>query len=77
MNTLVTGGTDTVGSAVVQELLARKVSIRILRRNADKTKDRPPNADVVTGDLLDPGAVRQDVSGISESGFRDLGLELP
>ncbi len=46
-------------------------------RNADKTKDLPPNADVVTGDLLDPGTVRQDVSGISESGFRDLGLELP
>ena len=58
MKILVIGGTGTVGSQVVLELAARKASVRVLTRSADKTKSLPTGAEGVTGDLLDPGTVR-------------------
>lgn len=64
MKTLVIGGTGTAGSDVVRELLARDIEVRILTRNVDKAKDLPPKAEVVTGDLLDPGTVRSVFRGI-------------
>lgn len=73
MKTLVIGGTGTVGSGVVRELLARNIAVGILTRNADKTKDLPRNADVVTGDLLDPGTVRSVFRGV-DSVFMLFGL---
>lgn len=58
MKILVIGGTGTVGSQVVRELLARKVDVNVLTRSADKAKALPAGARVATGDLLDPGTVR-------------------
>lgn len=58
MKVLVIGGTGTVGSQVVQELLGRNIDVQVLTRSADKAKDLPPSAQGVTGDLLDPNTVR-------------------
>jgi uncharacterized protein YbjT (DUF2867 family) len=57
MKTLVTGGTGTVGSAVVRELLARNVDVSVLTRSPGKTS-LPEGATAVKGDLTDPGTVR-------------------
>ncbi len=55
MNTLVIGGTGTVGSAVVQELLARGVEgVRVATRSAERARDLPDGVEGVTLDLTDP-----------------------
>ncbi len=64
MKILVTGGTGTVGSQVVRELIARKVDVRVLTRSADKAKSLPAGAQAVTGDLLDPATVRSVFKGM-------------
>jgi uncharacterized protein YbjT (DUF2867 family) len=64
MKVLVTGGTGTVGSQVVRELVARKVEVQVLTRSADKAKGLPAGAQAVTGDLLDPGTVRTVFRGM-------------
>lgn len=58
MKILVLGGTGMVGSAVVQELLARNVEVQVLTRSAEKAAGLPEGVEAVTGDLLDPHAVR-------------------
>jgi uncharacterized protein YbjT (DUF2867 family) len=58
MKILVIGGTGTVGSHVVHELLARKASVQVLTRKADHAKGLPTGAEGVIGDLLEPGTVR-------------------
>ena len=57
MKVLVIGGTGTVGSQVVRELLARKADVQVLTRDAGKARLQA-GAQAVTGDLLDPGTVR-------------------
>jgi uncharacterized protein YbjT (DUF2867 family) len=64
MRILVIGGTGTVGSQVVRELLARKAAVRVLTRSGDKAKGLPAGAEGVIGDLLDPGTVRSVFKGI-------------
>ena len=64
MTILVIGGTGTVGSQVVHELLARKAVVRVLTRSADKAKGLPGGSEGVLGDLLDPGTVRSVFKGI-------------
>lgn len=64
MKVLVLGGTGTVGSQVVAELVARKAEVRVLTRNADKAAALPPGARAVTGDLLDPATVRSAFQGM-------------
>lgn len=64
MKILVIGGTGTVGSQVVRELLARKVDVNVLTRNADKAKALPAGARGAIGDLLDPGTVRSVFKGM-------------
>ena len=63
MNTLIIGGTGTVGTQVVRELLARGVNVRILTRNPEKAR-LPAGAAAVRGDLLDPGTARTVFRGI-------------
>ena len=58
MKILVIGGTGTVGSQVVRELLARKIVVQALTRSEDKAKGLPAGAEGVIGDLLDPKSVR-------------------
>lgn len=64
MKILVIGGTGTVGSQVVRELLARKVVVKVLTRSEDKAKGLPTGAEGVIGDLLDPKTVRSVFKGL-------------
>ncbi|HSM50041.1 MAG TPA: NmrA family NAD(P)-binding protein [Thermoanaerobaculia bacterium] len=63
MRVLVTGGTGTVGSAVVGELSARGVSVRVLTRSAERAAALPAGTEAVVGDLLDPATVRGAFAG--------------
>ncbi|MBK7141694.1 MAG: NmrA family NAD(P)-binding protein [bacterium] len=54
MNHLVLGGTGTVGSAVVQGLLAKGQTVRVLTRSEEKSKALPSGATGVVGDLTNP-----------------------
>lgn len=64
MRVLVTGGTGTVGTQVVQALVARGVDVQVLTRDATKAAALPGGATGVQGDLLDPGTVRRVFSAV-------------
>jgi uncharacterized protein YbjT (DUF2867 family) len=59
---LVTGGTGTVGSEVVKELVKRKADFSVLTRDAKKPL--PAGVKAVEGNLLDVGSVRQVFTGV-------------
>lgn len=61
MNVLVLGGTGTVGSQVVRELLKRGADVSVLTRDAKKPL--APGAKPVAGDLLDPATIRSAFAG--------------
>lgn len=63
MNLLVIGGTGTVGSAVVRELVARGHEVSVLTRNPEKGSRLPAGVVPVIGDLLDPTTVRSAFRG--------------
>jgi uncharacterized protein YbjT (DUF2867 family) len=58
MHVLVTGGTGTVGSKVVRELLKRNVEVSVLTRDASKAGTLPDGVKTVVGDLGEPASVR-------------------
>ena len=62
MKVLVLGGTGTVGSQVVRELLSRGAEVSVLTR--DPKKSLPAGVRAVGGDLLDPAAVRSAFAGM-------------
>ena len=62
MKILVTGGTGTVGSEVVKELVKRKADFSVLTRDAKKPL--PAGVKAVEGNLLDVGSVRQVFKGV-------------
>ena len=62
MKVLVLGGTGTVGSQVVRELLARGAEVSVLTR--DPKKALPAGVRGVAGDLLDPGTIRTAFAGM-------------
>lgn len=64
MKILVIGGTGTVGSQVVGELLVRKVAVQVLTRSEDKAKGLPRGAESVIGDLLDPKTLHSVFKGV-------------
>ncbi len=64
MKILVTGGTGKVGTEVVQALLRRGESVRVLTRN--KEAKLPDGAEVAIGDLLDPDSVRSAMNGVDK-----------
>ena len=64
MKILVTGGTGKVGTEVVQALLRRGESVRVLTRN--KEAKLPDGAEVAIGDLLDPDSVRSALNGVDK-----------
>jgi uncharacterized protein YbjT (DUF2867 family) len=63
MKVLVIGGTGTVGSQVVQGLLAKGVDVGIHTRDAAKAKAAFPKATIHTGDLVEPATVRSIFKG--------------
>lgn len=64
MKVLVIGGTGTVGSHVVRELVSRKVDVHVLTRDAEKAKSLPSGTKSVVGDLLEPETVRSVFKGM-------------
>ena len=64
MTTLVTGATGFVGSAVARTLLARGHALRLLTRaSSDRSNLEGLPAEVVVGDLTDPGSLKRAASG--------------
>ena len=59
MSILVTGGTGTVGSGVVRELLARGEQVKVLTRDLAKASTLPAGATAVQGDLGQVETVRR------------------
>ena len=64
MKILVIGGTGTVGSATVKELLARNAEVYVLTRDAEKADQLPEGAKAVVGNILDPKTVRSAFRGM-------------
>lgn len=62
---LLTGATGYLGSQIAQELAARKMSFRVLVRDASRLPFDPVQAgcEVVTGDVCDISALRDAVRG--------------
>jgi len=63
VKTLVIGGTGTVGSHTVRELLARKAPVRVLIRSADKASALPGGVEAVVGDLREPASLPAAFAG--------------
>src|SRR5438552_6265900 len=67
MNTLVTGATGFIGSAVTRQLLARGHAVRVLaRRGGDRRNIADLPVEVAEGDLRDPEARRRALVGIRD-----------
>jgi uncharacterized protein YbjT (DUF2867 family) len=52
--TVVIGGTGTVGSQTVQELLKRGAEVRVMTRSANRIASLPKGVEGVTGSMLEP-----------------------
>jgi uncharacterized protein YbjT (DUF2867 family) len=63
MSILVTGGTGTVGSALVKELAGKGVDVRVLTRDPAKLKGAR-GVTAVQGNLLEPATVRRAFDGV-------------
>ena len=64
MNILVTGGTGTVGSQVVRELLTRGAQVQVLTRDPAKAAKLPAGVKAVTGDLSKVETIRRVFKGV-------------
>ncbi|MFN6964535.1 MAG: SDR family oxidoreductase [Pyrinomonadaceae bacterium] len=64
MRILITGGTGTVGSALVSELLGSEHELLVLTRSEQKAAALPEGVTPVCGDLLDPATVRRVFDGV-------------
>jgi len=63
MNVVVTGGTGTVGSQVVRELIARGATVSVVTRDPAKASGLPAGATAVQGNLAEPASVRRVFQG--------------
>lgn len=67
---LVTGGSGNVGGRVVQALLDQQQQVRVLTRGGSDWHDNPlphfrrSGADILTGDVRDPGKVAAAMQGV-------------
>lgn len=66
MKILVTGGTGTVGSAVVRELMARKGDVQVLTRDKSKGGQLPQGVTAVEGNLQEVSTVRRVFDGVDK-----------
>lgn len=64
MNILVTGGTGTIGSQVVRELLTRGAQVQVLTRDPAKVGKLPAGVKAVTGDLSKVETVKRVFKGV-------------
>ena len=64
MAVLVVGGTGTVGSRVVADLLGRAVGVRCLIRSPEKVGGLPQGVDVAVGDLGRPDTLGPAFEGV-------------
>mgnify|MGYP001814909694 CR=1 FL=1 len=60
---LVYGATGNIGTHIVDEALARGHFVTAVSRDPSQITKQHPNLTAVAGDLLDPGSVRELVSG--------------
>jgi len=65
MSILVTGGTGTVGSAVVKELVARSADVKVLTRDPSRVT-AASGVTPVKGNLLEPETVNRVFKGIDQ-----------
>jgi uncharacterized protein YbjT (DUF2867 family) len=63
MKVLVTGGTGTTGSQVVDALVKRGIGVSVLTRDPTKAKNLPSGVEVVQGDMAEPASVRRVFNG--------------
>jgi uncharacterized protein YbjT (DUF2867 family) len=54
---VVIGGTGTVGSQTVQELVKRGAEVRVMTRSANRIASLPKGAEGVVGSMLEPGSL--------------------
>jgi uncharacterized protein YbjT (DUF2867 family) len=54
---VVIGGTGTVGSQTVQELVKRGAEVRVMTRSASRIASLPKGVEGVTGSMLEPGSL--------------------
>jgi uncharacterized protein YbjT (DUF2867 family) len=64
MNILVLGGTGTVGSRVVNELLGKGEDVSVLTRSEENAAKLPDGVKAKIGDLRDPRTIRSVFSGM-------------
>ncbi len=61
---LVIGGTGTVGSATVRELLKRGEDVRVMTRTVEKTRALPPGVEGVVGSMQQPETLPGVLRGV-------------
>jgi uncharacterized protein YbjT (DUF2867 family) len=67
MHIVVTGGTGTVGSQVVRELVGRGATVSVVTRDPKKASALPAGVTAIQGNLGEPASVRrvfQDADGV-------------
>lgn len=69
MQTLLIGGTGTVGSRTVHALLERGVDVRVMTRSEDKIDALPEGAEGVVGDLEAPASLPAAFEGVDSLFF--------
>jgi len=62
MRVLVTGGSGYLGETVVSKLRERGDDVRVL--DIVDNEDRPPEVELVRGDIRDPSAVKRALEGV-------------
>jgi uncharacterized protein YbjT (DUF2867 family) len=62
---LVIGGRSKIGSALIGELLERDQQVRALARPSEAAASFPASVEVVSGDLGDPGSLRDAMVGVA------------
>jgi uncharacterized protein YbjT (DUF2867 family) len=60
---LVIGGRSKIGSALIEDLVAKGESVRTLVRASEGKASVPDGVEAVTGDLADPNSLRDAVAG--------------
>ncbi len=61
---LVTGGTGSSGSEIVEELAAKGIKFRMLARNPGKVAVREEGIEIVAGDLAQPRSLGEALKGV-------------